>query len=111
EHARSWECRKRSHDRHCQKNPRFNVSSTEHSPNPRCALHANGRGHGNHECTSTTTCVSGPRKTLHTFTITAPYAEGWSSTSTWRLHRQGPVHKAMETSASSCKPVLGSLES
>lgn len=97
-------------DRHCQKNPRFNVSPAENTFNPRSSLHTNGRSYCYHKCTTTSTRVCRPRTAFHTFTINAPHTEDRSSASSRRLYGQGLVHKTMETSSGSRKPVLDPLE-
>ncbi len=68
-------------DRHCQKNPGFNVSAAEYSLNPWSPLHTNGRSDCYHKCTTTPTCVCRSGTTIHTFTISAPYTEDRSSAS------------------------------
>ena len=73
-------------------------------------LHTNGGSHSDYECTPTLTCVYRSRETFHTFSVHDPHTEVGSYTSSWRLFRQGSVHKAMETSPGPRKPVLDPLE-
>jgi len=72
-------------------------------------LYINGRSHFHHECATTCTCVYRARQPPDPLSIDASHTKDWSPTTSWRLLREGSVHKRVETSPSSCKPVLDTL--
>lgn len=96
-------------DRHCKENLGFYVAQTEHSPYLRSAVYINGRSHCHYECTTTCTCVHRPRQPPDPLSIDASHTKDWSPTTSWRLLREGSVHKTVETGPSSRQPVLDML--